>query len=339
MTHLKSSSSRAPLSNRYLDYAFYRFLPLLLELNSRRLIDYSESCNKRSLAFLSREGFILKAAFDHWVSLRPSSQILRTDYLYVSRRALNRYLIGDKNYDLKYVTHELYEGTVLDFFKGRFGLEQSEAEGLFSAEDLRSKISWGERDKMLFFAGTLNSRLLKDPLPDKELLTRYLVNLISEDSILVDVGFKGTMQELINFSLPHIVHGFYFAISPEAWSRKFQGSAVERSKSNELIRNSILLESLLTAPHGTTLKYVEVENRIVPKLENLMEDEMPYSLERVLFEMQNYINFSDGEIEEMFWVAWAQSLRGIGQLSKSDRGVFRIEDKWSGVGYTAYEQI
>jgi len=339
MQYMKSAPREDFLSEKYLGYVFYQFLPIVLELNSRRLIEYSKACNKSSLGFLSREGFLLKVAFDHWVSLRPSSQGFKSDYLHVSRRALNRYLVGSEDYDIKYVLHELYEGTVLNFLNGRFSLEQYEVAEFFSPQQLKKRISWGERDEILLVVETLNCQLREHPLPDRDLLKQYLINFVNEDTILVDVGFKGTMQQLINLSFPYDVHGFYFALSPDAWSHKFQGSAISKSRSNVLIKDSILIESLLTAPHGTTLKYEKTKSGVIPKLENQIEFEVPYSIEKILLEMEKFIDFSDVQIEEMFWVAWGQALRAMSQLTSSQRNLFRVEDKWSRMGSTLYGQI
>jgi hypothetical protein len=326
---VKSSIKTQTPNPEYIDYIYDYMFPLLLEINSRKLHQFCTENSFSKILFLSREGFTLQKAYAHWTQLRNLHPAFQSEYLFVSRRAINRCLIGTENFDEKLASYEVYEGTIEKLFAGRFSLTNQEIRQRFDSGKIHKRIAWGERDKMNLAIRDLHLACKKNPLADVAIINQYFKSQIDSDTLLVDIGFKGTMQASLSALLGLRLHGFYFYVTPDAWPGR-KSSAISSSKlGNSIFRNSLLLEYLCSAPHGTVLRYEESESGIFPvlKMDNLLQEE--FVLNNALKKLDFFVGFTDAQIEELFSASWWQATRGLKQLDQHARKYFEIEDDWS----------
>lgn len=303
--------------------------PLLLEINSRKLDEFRRKNSFSKILFLSREGFTLQKAYEYWARLRGLQLDFQSEYLLVSRRAINRCLIGTETFEEKLANYEFYEGTIENLFTGRFGLTKQEVHQRFDSRKLHKIIPWGDRNLIKSAIQDLNFECKNNPLADIEIVNEYFTSRIDSQSLLVDIGFKGTMQASLSSLLGIKLNGFYFYLSDDCWPGK-KSSAISSSKlGNSLLRNSLLLEYLCEAPHGTVLRYENSESGVVPVLKKLKPKKEEVPLDSVLKKLDFFVSFTDTQILELFSASWWQSIRGLKQLSQYDIKYFEVEDDWS----------
>lgn len=183
---------------------FYGFAPLLLGF-VKWLIENAQSHHIDTLYFLSRDGKIMKEAYDIVAQYYPSAP--KSEYLLCSRRAVNVAKIRTLNdiLDLLYVdfAHDMNLGSLLE---NRFGVQFTDIN-----PDVLSKhgFSW---------SGNANSKINKNDLPRLRLLFTELQDIIiniatkerdnyllyldevgifhpDNNNAIVDIGYAGTMQE------------------------------------------------------------------------------------------------------------------------------------------------
>ena len=227
------------------------------------------------------------------------------------------------------VSYELYEGTIENLFAGRFSLTNQEIRQRFDSGKIHKRIAWGERDKMKLAIRDLHLACKKNPLADIAIINQYFKSQIDSDTLLVDIGFKGTMQASLSAFLEIRLNGFYFYATPDSWPGR-KSSAISSSKlGNSILRHSLLLEYLCPAPHGTVLRYEESESGIVPvlKKDNLLNEE--FLLNDALKKLDFFVGFTDAQIEELFSASWWQATRGLKQVGQHERKYLGIEDDWS----------
>ncbi|MBD9501711.1 HAD family hydrolase [Pseudomonas sp. PDM23] len=168
------------------------------------------------LYFLSREGKLLKAAFDLWDEREPAATSSR--YLVLSRRAVSVPRLKDFDDVLTLARPNYFAGTLENLLEARFGVTLTDAD----LRDLEARGLWKARQ--LLDIGNNNvshiepvlrhllPRILAQAEIEAPALRRYL-----EDSQLtaggavavVDVGYSGTIQRHLNAWLKHPVNGYY----------------------------------------------------------------------------------------------------------------------------------
>ncbi|MBB4862987.1 putative HAD superfamily hydrolase [Pseudomonas nitritireducens] len=245
------------------------------------------------LYFLSREGKLLKAAFDLWAAREPGTAA--SHYLVLSRRAVSVPRLRSFDDVLTLARPNYFSGTLENLLAARFGVALTEEElldlearGLWSAGRL---LDIGNNDVSHIepVLRHLLPRILAQAELEAPALQRYL-----EDSGLttagalavVDVGYSGTIQRHLNAWLERPVNGYYmvtdelvdaFASDARVFADGCFSDRVSRaSRGNcSLFDQNFLLEQLLSADDAQINHYqLEADGTLLARFQGLGEEEL-----------------------------------------------------------------
>lgn len=243
------------------------------------------------LHFLSREGKLIKAAYDLWcdgLEDAPSAH-----YLVLSRRAITMSRLASQD-DIQRVARPTYFANSLEsFLESRFGYQ-------LSAERRRQMIDAGlwREDQWVEVIDNdiralrpvleaLQGDLLEQAAQERPAMMAYLQStaLSSGDSAaVVDVGYSGTIQAQLNGMLARPVHGYYFITDKDigqvleplgVWAQGcFLDQATRLQPGAELYRQSFQLEKLLSADETQLVRYeLDAEERVIGRFLSQTEQE------------------------------------------------------------------
>ena len=244
---------------------------------------YDLTKEEDNLFFLARDGYIIKKIYDMFCKMDENT--IFTNYIYVSRKVLQLPLLGTMP-ELDKVIRQLTDRTELDGeitlretlykvgirdmdkaekYMNAFGFlnldEIVSPEKLYMAQNLIVKLS-GEVRK--YFSHKI------------KLLERYFeqekVNCWNKLNVM-DVGWKGSSQEVIEKILGKDVIGYYFGTADTLSRNKFctmYGWIFDdwnpTTVASEVYRYINMYELLFSAPHGSTIDYKEENEKIIPVL-------------------------------------------------------------------------
>ena len=221
--------------------------------------------NIHKLFFLSRDGLILKDAFECIDSK------IKSEYFYASRRALivptlndikksseifNRYKF-DKHISINTnIKKSGLEDYNLDEYKTKFGLDTNK---LFSTTDLKNNIKFKNFIDDIYPLIIKNSKKEYDALIDYSKKKRFDGKLS-----IVDIGWYGTMQNALKYIFPNDeIHGYYLGLNPysELFDNNHMNGFLFDAKNNkhlyDIFYNFIhIFEFLTLAHHGSVKRYV-----------------------------------------------------------------------------------
>lgn len=245
------------------------------------------------LYFLSREGKLLKAAYDLWSAREPGTA--SSHYLVLSRRAVSVPRLRDYDDVLTLARPNYFSGTLENLLAARFGvildaaeLRDLEARGLWSAGQL---LDIGNNDVSHIepVLRHLLPRILAQAELEAPALQRYLEDCgLTEEGELavVDVGYSGTIQRHLNAWLERPIHGFYMVTDElvEAFAGPcgvfadgcFSDRVSRASRGNcSLFDQNFLLEQLLSADDAQVNHYqLEADGTLTTRFQDLGEEEL-----------------------------------------------------------------
>jgi len=237
--------------------------PLLLGFASWIHKEATEQKRDR-LYFLARDTYLLRSAFE---ILYKDMEIT---YLEVSRKSLRvAYIQKKRRFDAifdtlsrkKYTIYELLEAldiTIDDYIRKCANYKIDSGDAQYDSMQLK--------DKEL-----IDSIILNIVLNEKDYALDYLnkMGLDSDRSIIVDIGWHGTIQKMLEAICDLELYGLYFGNTKRSGCPKNNAKGYwfdnddERTVRNELAITYIL-ETMLFPDKGTTLGYKVTENDIVP---------------------------------------------------------------------------
>ncbi len=225
----------------------------------------------KQIYFLSREGNFLKQCYDE---MYPNNQ---TKYLYVSRKSISSNSLSKfKSFNEIFSSQSIMQTETIENFLDRFGLLNSKNIKLLKSNniDIKNEI---KNDKVFAFFEDNWKKFFKQA--DKTIFKDYLDQEgLKDDSIIVDVGWNGTMQNLISQKFKKKIKGVYLGIRNTDSDK--QGYIFDNKQNKKILmfsRSMVgFLEILFSANHGTTLTYKRDGEKINPIIaENDIEkDEM-----------------------------------------------------------------
>lgn len=248
--------------NKAEDFGYAVFGPLLFGF-SRWLIDQAKnSPDLKQYAFLSRDGWFLKSAYDRLCSIMPPGSFVPSVYLEVSRQSLFALSADRKSTFEKMLSSGSFKGSLREFFIERMSY------------DLGSK--YDEKIIDLSFDVDFVWSVYQKNIKDIERHCRrnrlgfaeYVDSLrVGKNTALVDVGYGGTIQSIMQEVLDVGLIGYYFAVNKKISCVEvgFDGKAFgyygdQRYTSHPLSvidAYSMILEAVFSAPHGKVLGYGE----------------------------------------------------------------------------------
>lgn len=242
------------------------------------LYECANKAHVNNIVFLSREGFILKEAFN----LLYENSDINTYYVNVSRLAVCRAFAcyADCFDELVSTFNSLMHGVrdlnqLLKLISGedssRLIVSNKELEQLTVEEkkELFRKISETYRDYFITQNMLLKSYLLEHGFREERL-------------IISDIGWSGTMQMFFQKLFPNItILGKYIAVSDDNPGEQyrlldregFYCNYWEWKSKGQVIRFTLTaMETLFINTEGTTLDYKRVGNEIIPRKDNRFDD-------------------------------------------------------------------
>lgn len=228
--------------------------------------------NYDKIIFLSRDGWIMKQAFEIASANHPYDN---TEYFYASRRALQvaamcvdpsyESMIGSmffpRTFDAKWIVSKW--GLVFDNISSDiFNACDIEVHEQFSAKNV------AENEKLKKLYEHLKSDIIENSQKEHEAFIKYLKEKQCSGKVaLIDIGWFGNMQHAIekicsNTANDLRIDGYYLGIVPTTHfsSASMKGYIYSKSKNEELFDKSkttnSLLELFFMAPHGSLKKYV-----------------------------------------------------------------------------------
>lgn len=228
------------------------------------------------LLFLSRDGHLLKKAYDIYLKYNPYN--VKTEYLYCSRRAMNIISLSFDFSSIKEIVDtRLAKSPLSYFFRKRLNLEIENFDpiilsgtGFNSFEDQIQLPK--DKSRILLLCQKLRKNIIKESKRFSDDYLSYIKNTICQSNNssstkvgVVDIGYFGSMQYTLTKILKGLdyneIEGFYFATRKEI---NFDNTLSLHSKgflSNkftpldqelpDLCRRLGFLEFLLSAPHGS----------------------------------------------------------------------------------------
>lgn len=244
---------------------------------------YDLTKEEDNLFFLARDGYIIKKIYDMFCKMDENT--IFTNYIYVSRKVLQLPLLGTMP-ELDKVIHQLTDRTELD---GEITLRETlykvGIRDMDKAEKYMNAFGFLNLDEIvspekLYMAQNLIVKLsgeVRKYFSDKrKLLERYFeqekVNCWNKLNVM-DVGWKGSSQEVIEKILGKDVIGYYFGTADTLSRNKFctmYGWIFDdwnpTTVASEVYRYINMYELLFSAPHGSTIDYKEENEKIIPVL-------------------------------------------------------------------------
>lgn len=295
--------------NLFSTYSFSYYL--FIEKIYNRLI----SLNKSRVFFLAREGHFLIKLFNEFQ--KNKSVKIDAVYLYTSRKAtVLSALCGRNEKDFAPIFKSYKDLDIVSFLKNLSFSENEinsiKSELSFDCEKVIYNLKDSDEFNMLLNNKTFCKLIEEKCQEQKSIFKDYIMELgaeSDEDIVLVDVGWKGTIQDNIYQSWDGKckVRGLYFGFENKTDFEN--GNNIKEglifSKYPEFSEyysiwdfETHLIEQMLAAPHGSTAGYRRTETEIEPVLEQYSDDD------RELFEnsaiIQDNIFKSFTEINEAF---------------------------------------
>lgn len=232
--------------------------PILLDF----LLTTAATARRRdvgSILLLAREGHLLQQAWTLLAKVHPGMQALRTEYFLASRRSTALPALA-ADADLSAVLAGSFNGSMRQLLVARLGTQATEVIARVDPTLL-------ERDVFLPEMADTVSLWLQPALPSllelagqsRQIWLEHLSEATGgQQAMVVDLGYAGTIQRNLIRLSGEPIGGQYFALRETAkqlnglgWAeaRYFDGRN-DPSGSSLILEHDLLLEALLSAPHG-----------------------------------------------------------------------------------------
>lgn len=298
---LFSNSKKAPFNIFLADIVFF-----ISKLHKKMIQD-----DVQIALFCSREGQLLKRLFDIYQdTFFGENQKICTEYFYVSRRStLYSSFTSLENEEFEMIFRQYKKITLQNFL---LNLNFANNEITLICQDLKEKPTY-----VLTVDDHLLEKLKKHPQfitkfnkekKDSQLLRDYIERLTKNQNevYLVDVGWKGTIQDSIKKALPDKrIVGYYLGLMLNVYSVENKTDKTgllfsdypNKSEFYDIVsRNFEFYEDIFVADHGPVLKYKK-DSEIIPILE---DDKKHVSIYQAVKDYQEELVFGFSEILEVY---------------------------------------
>lgn len=253
--------------------------PLLYGYTKWLIQDLNEKEIKK-VFFLSRDGFLMKNAFDIL-----NNTDIKSRYLYASRRA---WVVPSLwlNPELEDVVASFFlvKRMSVNNFLERVGLDPKKYKEIIINHNLKPETiieqdKIGSKTPFVDFYNSIKEDIIVNSKAEYDILTDYMKQeSFSGNIAIVDIGWKGSMQNaILNILGRHNtntkINGYYLGHRPSKNDKVndnmfgflFSPGKNEDLKNKEIYCNPIF-ETFFTAAHGSVEKYKRENGRITPVL-------------------------------------------------------------------------
>lgn len=276
LTQLKKHQFSDPLHcpfNCYLSEIYYFIENLYFSLKKSKV---------KNVLFCSREGQLLKQFFDVYQEEIGYGQNIKAHYFYVSRKSTLLPSLGPLSEETFDVLFRQYSNLTLENFLLNLDFSKSDRNKLYkSGLDKNLLISPNTNNYRLLIENPIFSTIYESiRVQQQELFNSYLstfnIDFKREGLHMVDIGWKGTIQDNIQSALKEIsVNGYYLGLDFNYYRIKgsnskkgilFTDYPKESSYFNLFNRNSLFYENIFAANHTSVIGYEKKSNSTIPKL-------------------------------------------------------------------------
>lgn len=261
-------------------YSFgYETFGIILYGFCKWLLDNLKKNQIKRIIFLSRDGYIIKEAFN----LMPGSEEFQTDYMYVSRRSLRvpQLWKADKNERQNAICATKYI-SLEDLFSS-VGLDVAEYKNILKKYGLKKEqvikdVEISSNEKIEAMLDDIWQDVVRNSLIEYESLKQYLKQYRLQGKVaVVDIGWRGSMQFFLSEILEMMhsdvaLQGYYITLSSSMIKGLnmygYLGNVTGDGEGCDLLRGYAgLIELMFLKTEGSVEKYMQTKDgRGVPKL-------------------------------------------------------------------------
>lgn len=263
-------------------------LALALFHFTSRLRDRAIELRARDLFFLAREGAVLKRCFDYLMQWSPCNDFIKTHYLIASRRSTLLASVESIQIDAFETLFRQYRKISVAEFLLSLGFRDEEIVAFAKTISLNFHAREDDLPTSIALSRLIQEDVIREALEERraeqrQLFRDYLASFnpdYDQDGLnLVDVGWKGTMQDHIASIVPENVslRGLYLGLvasgAADFRSRKegllFSSVGIRSPHFRIYDKNRSLFELLFVAEHASALRYKNGERGAEPVLDQL----------------------------------------------------------------------
>ncbi len=238
--------------------------------------------------FLSRDGYLLKKAFDEYIKALGLDGV-DTFYLLSSRRTAYVAQIDHLN-AINLLNNPYSKITIQNLFSNRLGVSLSEMNNNDDMNDLLSEdgltidslVNQTQHHFILqkFFL-KIQDKLKKELIQEKQYYEEYLehMNFFEEkNTAIVDIGYSGSIQDALNYLYQKRnkaqLHGFYLMTFQDIQDKihvntqhthAMIGQWIDKYNTDEkTIKKIPLWETIFSSPEETFIKFEKLNHELIP---------------------------------------------------------------------------
>lgn len=271
------------------------------------------------LYFLSREGWLLKQAYD--IAVRNDDEAIPSEYLYASRRATRVASIKCKNDIYSVAGQPFTSGVKLSsLLYNRFGINSNDispailAKYNFNSGDCILESDLETKKKFVQLTSELDDLILKQASAERLPYLNYLSSKgLSYETkpAVVDIGWKANMQVSLGSLMHRNLDGYYYATldGVDKWISKghslssYLGDNLSQLSKDALVGNRHIVEFLICSSGKSLINMNQVGARFYPNFKG----EINYSYRKSLI-----TELHTGAVEFV-----SDAVNAFGELQKS----------------------
>jgi len=228
------------------------------------LASSAQARGKKTLWFLSRDGFYLKAAYDLLAAAHPEWP--RSRYVAASRALCWAAIADSPDRVMEVARVDHFPMAICDLLKNRFGYTSKDVDKIpddfFNSSGLSSRQTVvNQEDPAKFkFIEMIAPEIIRRSAIAREDYRSYLTGLdCPHTAAVVDIGYSGSSQKVISRLLETKVDGFYMITSERAASLSSEGLfadawiAQHAPLDHPFFQKVQLWELLLSGTHGSVI--------------------------------------------------------------------------------------
>ncbi len=269
-----------PLSNPFA-FGYVIFGPIIFNFISW-LIRELQKDKLEKIVFISREGYLLSRAYnlfsahpslmDLGVKIPPGEYFLssRRNVLFASLRTTE---------DITPFLENDFQGSLRDFFLNRlFVSDIDKIEQVLGSSRLNEAVFLPrDYDRIKKYILKVINILIQEAKIERNEFMQYCAQQGIKNPArigIVDVGYSGSIQKALICLLGHSIKGYYFITTNKALElnnrdflcKSYFGEFIDPHETDiPLFCHSLLLESILTAPHGQLIRFLQSPSGCVPE--------------------------------------------------------------------------
>ena len=343
---IKKTGESYQINNKseYYQFGFKEFGPLLYGF-TKWLRKQFDDMNIKKVFFFSRDGFMMKKAFDTF----SRNDTITSTYTYFSRKSLRQSLFlncNDYYESLQYLSSMRYISTkgILEYY----GFDEEEVLDIIKEYDLdvehvyvAKELSIAKDIEKLY--NSLKNRIYEKSYASYQVLVRYLEQIdMSGDCAIVDIGWNGSMQFYLEkvldiYQFRGNICGFYMGINT-LYPVKGKTYGYLYNNEDGSLRKKVLCslgvwEKLFQSMEGSSVGYIVNEHNQVEPVKGQYEYAGDVDCMNNIQEwQQGAMDFLTACQEQNQYIPdiaddreWAKSILKFGQYpSKKDTELFRF---------------